>query len=108
MARPAWRSPPAHARSLLTQAQRAQEAWDRDSWSSASGDELQAALRDVLGLAELLESASYGATTLTRDEIVRAEHTVRRVRRTLRRRSVRALATEVVAGGVGPESARRA
>ncbi len=107
MARPAWRSPPAHARELLAQSQRAQEAWDRDSWSSAAGDELLAALRDVLGLAELLEGASYGATTLTREEIVRAEHTARRVRRTLRRRSVRALANEVVAAGVGPEPARR-
>jgi len=108
MARPAWRSPPAHARELLARAQRAQEAWDHEPGSSAAGDELRAALRDVLGLAELLEGASYGATTLTREEIVRAEHSARRVRRTLRRRPVRALANEVVAAGVGPEPARRA
>jgi hypothetical protein len=93
---------------LLAQAQRAQEGWDRASWSSAAGDALLAALGDLLGMAELLEGASYGGTTLTRDEIAQAEHVVRRVRRTLRRRSVRALAHEVGAGRVDTELARRA
>jgi len=107
MARPVWRSPPAHARALLGQAQLASTTWDRDSWSLAVGDELQAALGELLVLAEWLEGASYNATVLTRDEIVHADQRSRRMRRTFRRRSVRALAKQVVSGPVHPEPAGR-
>ena len=82
--------------------------WDRDSWPLAVADELQAALGELLVLAELLEGASYNATALTRHEIVQADERVRRIRRTFRRRSVRALAKQVVSGPVHPEPAGRA
>jgi len=107
MARPVWCSPPAHARALLAQAQHAQRTWERDSWSLAVGDELQTAPREFLVLAELLEGASYNATALRRDELVQAEQRSRRIRRTFRRRSVRALANQVVSAPVYPEPARR-
>ncbi len=108
MARPLWRTPPAHARGLLARAQGppVQPGWGRDPRTLAAADELLAALRDLLGLAELLESAHYGTTALTRDGVVQAEGAAKRIRRTLRRRQVRALARQVAAGRFDPEPAR--
>jgi len=73
--------------------------WASDAHTVSAGDELVAALRDLLGLAVLLERGAYGGQSLTSDDVVGAEGASRRVRRTLRRRQVRAL--------VGPVRARR-
>ncbi len=107
MARPTWRSPPAHVRALVVQAQQVQGAWARDPGSLAAGDELLAALRDLLVLAQLLEGASYRGRSPTPDDVVQADAAARRVRRTLRRRSVRDLAEQVAMGRVDPASALR-
>jgi hypothetical protein len=64
-----------------------------------AGDELLAALRDLVVLAELLESASYSEIQPTPDQVVQAEEIGRRVQRTLRRRSVRSLARQVIVDG---------
>jgi hypothetical protein len=107
MARPACRSPSPHVRALVAHAQQAQMAWARDPGSLAAGDELLAALRDLLVLAQLLEDASYRGRSPTPDDIVQADATARRVRRILRRRSVRDVAEQVVAGRVDPASVVR-
>jgi transglutaminase-like putative cysteine protease len=106
MARPAWQSPPTHARALLSAAQDAQETRVGQSWSLGAGDELLAALRDLLALGELLEGAYYNGRDPTPDEVMRADEAGRRIRRALRRRSVRALAAHVRTGVVEPEPER--
>jgi transglutaminase-like putative cysteine protease len=98
-ARPAWRAPPAHARALLRAARDALEGTG-SSPSSVPGDELLAALRDLVVLAELLERASYSEIQPTPDQVVQAEDIGTRVQRTLRRRSVRSLAKRVVVDGL--------
>jgi hypothetical protein len=103
-ARPAWRAPPAHARALLWAARDALEGAG-SSPSSVTGDELLAALRDLVVLAELLESASYSGIQPTPDQVVQAEDIGRRVQRTLRRRSVRSLARRVIIDGLRREPA---
>ncbi len=99
LARPEWRSPPAHARALVADALEARGAWTSDAPTVATGDELVAALRDLLALAVLLERGAYGGQSPTPEDVVGADEAARRVRHTLRRRPVRAL--------VGPVMARR-
>jgi transglutaminase-like putative cysteine protease len=100
--RPAWRPPPAHARGLLSACQHALEGTGSFP-SSADRDELLAALRDLVVLAELLESASYSGLLPTPDQVGQAEDIGRRVERTLQRRSVRALAKHVIVTGLDRE-----
>jgi hypothetical protein len=77
----------------------------RGAPSSVAADELLAALRDLVALAELLEHASYSGVPPTPDHVVPAEDAGRRIRRTLRRRSVRALLKQVTVDGLHREQA---
>jgi hypothetical protein len=97
--RPAWRAPPDHVRALLSEARLEQRRWSEAPWSMTAGDELLAALSETLELALVLERAFYSPWTPTVDDADRADLSARRIRRTLRRRSVRTLAQRL---GTGP------
>jgi hypothetical protein len=106
MARPVWRTPPDHARSLLSDARDAQGRWSRAPWSVTAGDELEAALGEVLGLSLILERVYYGPEPATSDDAMAATAAARRIRRSLRHRPVRALADDLGTGD-RPDTARR-
>jgi transglutaminase-like putative cysteine protease len=105
-ARPGWRPPPAHARALLSTAQDVL-AGTGGAPSSVAGDELLAALRDLVALAETLEHASYSGVQPTPDDVLQAEDAGMRIRRTLRRRSVRLLLKQVTVEELHREHAIR-
>jgi transglutaminase-like putative cysteine protease len=106
--RPAWRPPPAHARALLADALEARDTWTPDALRVATGDELVAALRDLLALAEVLERGAYGGRLPTPQDVSEADEAAGRVRRTFRRRPVRALAIQMTTrGGREPVASSR-
>jgi transglutaminase-like putative cysteine protease len=85
--RPSWRAPTDHANALVADAQ-----LELAASTVPAGDELLAALTETHDLALVLERAFYSPWTPQAEDVGRAETTAKRIRRTLRRRSVRTVA----------------
>jgi transglutaminase-like putative cysteine protease len=103
--RPAHRTATAHRRDLLAAAEGARRG--RTPGTRWGGDELVAALRDLLSLAEIAEAAVYAPGPVPAGADAAAEEAVRRARRALRRRTVRAALAALVASAPGTGATAR-
>ena len=93
IARPANRTPAAHARTLL-------EVADHSTWTgpTRSADQLLTALRELRDLAQLVEQAGYSPRPVTAAEATAAEAAATRIRRVLGRPAVRLCAGALPTG----------